>query len=59
VQFELYRLLCFALHHCCTGNNAPILGDVTHPKPDEVATSQLAVDGEIEKRQIPGALGQL
>jgi hypothetical protein len=35
------------------------LGDVTHSKPDEIATSQLAVDGEIEKRQIPSALGQL
>jgi hypothetical protein len=35
------------------------MGDVAHPKPDEIAISQLAVDGEIEKRQIPGALGQL
>jgi hypothetical protein len=56
-EFKPYRLLGFALHHSCTGNNAPILGDVAHPKPDEVATSQLAVDGEIEKGSIPSALG--
>jgi hypothetical protein len=56
-EFESYRLLGFALHHSCAGNNAPALGDVAYPKADEVATSQFAVDGEIEKRQFPGALG--
>ena len=56
-EFEPYRLLGFALHHSCASDNAATLGDVAHPKPDEIATSQLAVDGENEKRQIPGALG--
>ena len=56
-EFEPYRVLGFALHHGCAGNNAPAMGNVAHPKSDEIATSRLAIDGKIEKRQIPGALG--
>jgi hypothetical protein len=28
------------------------LGDITHPQPDQIASAQLAIDGEVKQRQV-------
>ncbi len=41
------------LHHCGSGPDATAAEKIAGPNPDDVATPQLAVDGEIEEGPIP------
>lgn len=58
-ESESYWSPGFPLHHSGTGNCTSAGRNVAHPKPDEVAHSQLAIAFEIEERQIPRAMTQL
>jgi hypothetical protein len=51
-QFELDGALCLALHDDSAGSYATALCDVAHSRSDEITAPQLAVNPEIEKRQI-------
>jgi hypothetical protein len=58
-QFKLNWPLCLALHNHRAGQNLIAVGDVANSKIDEIAAAQLAVDGEIEHRQISNMMGVL
>jgi hypothetical protein len=38
---------------------AIFVSDVTHPESDQIATAQLAVDGDVEQREVPRSLCNL
>jgi hypothetical protein len=44
--------LGFPLHDDGSTSDLVCLGDIYNPQPDQVASAQLAVDGQIEKRKI-------
>ena len=58
-DLELYGSSSLPLENRCPVHGLPVRHDIRDPKADNVATSQLAIDGEIEKGQIPLALGEL
>ena len=51
-QFELNWSLCFSLHDHRPRQNLISVRDVADFEIDEIASSQLAIDGQIEHRQI-------
>lgn len=55
-QFKLYRPLSFALHDHCPWLNLTAMDDIANPEIDQIAAAQLAIDGEIEERQISNAM---
>ncbi len=51
-QFELDWPLCLALGHNGPGKNLAPMRDISDSQADKVATPKLAVDGEIEHREV-------
>jgi hypothetical protein len=51
-QFELDRSLRLALNDHGARQNLVAMGYIPHMKADQVAASQLAVDGQIEQGQV-------
>jgi len=47
------------LHHGRAGSNAIAVANVTHPEFDKVARTQLAVQAQVEQRELSGAVLQL
>lgn len=52
-QLELYWPLRLPLDDRRTGQDLAAMGHVTNAEGDEIASAQLAVDGQVEQRQIP------
>jgi hypothetical protein len=52
-DFELHRPLGLLLHDDCASNDPLAMGDIPHAKLHEIAAAQLAVDGQVEQRQLP------
>jgi hypothetical protein len=50
--FKLNRLSRFLLHHYRSFGNARTMSDIPNLDLDEITTSQLAINGKIEQRQI-------
>ena len=50
---------CFSLAHCCPVEGVAIGRHVLHAQSNEIATAQLAVDCQIEHRQVACALREL
>jgi hypothetical protein len=57
-DLELNRAAGFVLDDCRPISHPIPSRDVVDPKTDEIATARLAVDGEIEQRQIAFAVYQ-
>jgi hypothetical protein len=51
-DFEPNRTAGLALYDCRPVSHVSANGDVIDPKADEIAAPKLAVDGEVEHRQI-------
>ena len=51
-QFELNGLTGFALHDCYPFANTFAADQVPHLEANQIAPTQLAVDGDVEQRQI-------
>jgi hypothetical protein len=51
--------LGFLLHHDRSCGNAVAMRDIPNPQLDQVARSQLAIDGQIEQRQVSAVVGKL
>ena len=49
----------FLLHNRGTLSDAPTCGDIGDPQGDQIAAAELAVDGQVEKREIPHPLVHL
>jgi hypothetical protein len=47
-ELKLHRPTSFLLAHHCAINSVPVRGNVIDFDSDDIATAQLAVDGEIE-----------
>src|ERR1700736_2276762 len=58
-NLELHRTLGFLLQHDRPGCHAAPVADVSDAKPDQVTGSKLAVDGEVEQRQLAVTIGEL
>jgi hypothetical protein len=58
-DLELHRTLGPVLQHDCPGYHAAAVADVSDAQPDQVTGSKLTVDGEVEQRQLAGAVGEL
>jgi hypothetical protein len=54
---KLDRALCLSLHDNGAGGNMTALDHVVNAKPDQIAAAQLAVNREVEKRELSGATG--
>jgi hypothetical protein len=48
LDLELYGSMALLLHDNCSRRDTPAVCHVAYPKLDEIARSQLTVDGEIE-----------
>jgi hypothetical protein len=51
-DFELHRPLGLLLHDDCASNDPLAMGDIPHAKLHEIAAAQLAVDGQVEQREV-------
>jgi len=51
-DFKLNWPLRLALHDDCSSGHLAAMRYITDPSPDQIAGPQLAVDGEIEPREI-------
>lgn len=51
-DLEADRFAGLALNHCGTLLHMPCCEDVAHPKADEVAAPELAVDGHVEQGKV-------
>src|SRR5687768_12248348 len=58
-DFELHRALGFLLHDDRAVAHALAMANVTDLEPDEIARAQLAVDCQVEKRELAGAARHL
>jgi len=58
-DFKLNGTLGFLLHDDRSRSDAIAIRDIPNSRLDQVAGSQLAVDGQIEQRQLPNAIGKL
>ncbi len=53
-QFEAHRLLRFLLSDTRAGKHMISVCNVEHPEGDEIAGSELAIDGQIKEREFLG-----
>jgi hypothetical protein len=58
-HLELHRSLGLLLHDDCACRDLTALDDIMDTQRDEIAAAQLAIDGEIEKRQLSRSMIQL
>jgi hypothetical protein len=58
-NLELHGTLGFLLQHYCPGCHAASVADVSDAQSDQVTGSKLAVDGEVEQRQLAATVGEL
>jgi hypothetical protein len=58
-DLELDRPACLALDHRGAVLDTPPNAHVAHSEPHKVAPSQLAIDGEIEEREVASTLFKL
>jgi hypothetical protein len=58
-DLELYRTLGFLLQHDRPGSHGASVADVSDAQLDQVTRSKLAVDGEVEQRQITVTTSEL
>ena len=58
-DLELHRSLGLLLHDHGPVGDPGIVGDVPNPKSNQIAPAQLAVDRQVEQRQIKILVGQL
>lgn len=58
-DLELDRMARLLLHHGRAGAHRTVQRDIADLEADEVAAAELAVDGEIEHRQVAGRIRQL
>jgi hypothetical protein len=58
-DLKLHRPLRLLLHDNRASGDMTALHYVVHAKPDQVAPTQLAIDGEVEKRKLSGSMIQL
>ena len=58
-DLELHRSARLFLDHSRSVANSASAGNVIDRQPDEIATPELAVDGQVEHREIPPASFQL
>jgi len=57
-HLELHRPLRLLLHNNCASRDLTALNDVVDTQPNQIATTQLAIDGEVEKRQLSRSMIQ-
>src|SRR6266404_6393109 len=58
-DLKLHRSLRLFLHDNRARGDMTALDHIANPKPDQIATAQLAVDGEIEQRKFTGSMIKL
>ena len=58
-DLKLHRPLGLLLHDNRARGDVTALDHIVDAKPDQVASAQLAVDGEVEQREFPGSMIQL
>jgi hypothetical protein len=58
-DLELHRAVGFLLHDDRSGSHPIALRHIANLQPEEITASQLAVDGQVEKRKVPNSIGQL
>jgi hypothetical protein len=58
-DFKLNRLPRLLLHHHRSFGNARTMSNIPNSDPDEITTSQLAIDGKIEQSQATNLQGYL
>src|ERR1051326_18814 len=58
-DLELHRSARFLLNDRRAGADATANTDIVNPQPHEITTSELAVDREIEQREVAGSVLQL
>ena len=58
-QLELHRALCFPLNDHRPCHDLITMNDITHPKVNKVAATELAIDGKIKQRQLSNTLVEL
>jgi hypothetical protein len=58
-ELEPHRLRRLLLHHGGAGRCLSSVRDILHAELDQIATAQLAVDGEIEQCEVSGTIGTL
>ena len=58
-EFKPNRLSGLVLNDSCPGDGVPAVGDIADPQVDEIASTEFAVDREIEQGEIPDLLFEL
>jgi hypothetical protein len=58
-NLKLHRPLGFPLHHNRAGGDMTAQDHVVDAKADQIAASQLAIDGEVEQRKLPDSVIEL
>src|SRR5437868_4731215 len=56
---ELHRPLGLLLHDDCASRDLTAMEDIVDTQPDQIAATQLAIDGEVEKCKFSGSMIQL
>jgi hypothetical protein len=58
-KLELNGTACLPLHDRGLGSHSPTEGHIINPESNEVTSSHLAVEGQVEQGQIPDAMSDL